>query len=136
SRDFRGLRVWLPLKLFGIEPFREQLDEKLDLIEYAASELRKMDGIEMVAEPQLTILAFRVQGDDARNHALLDAINARKRVMLTGATVEGRFVIRVAVVSHRTHRDRIEMMLEDVRATLATLQSTRRRVDEPPGRTS
>ncbi|HEX6095998.1 MAG TPA: aminotransferase class V-fold PLP-dependent enzyme [Thermoanaerobaculia bacterium] len=121
SRDFRGLRVWLPLKLLGIEPFRRQLDEKLDLITYAAEELRKIDGIEIVAEPQLTILAFRVAGDDARNRALLDSINAKKRVMLTPATVDGRFVIRVAIVSHRTHRDRVEMMLEDVRASVAAL---------------
>ena len=118
SRDFRGLRVWLPLKLFGVEPFREQLDEKLDLIAYAASALRQIEGIEMVAEPQLSILAFRVRGSDADNRALLDRINARKRVMLTGATVEGRFVIRVAIVSHRTHRDRVDMMLEDVRAAM------------------
>jgi aromatic-L-amino-acid decarboxylase len=123
SRDFRGLRVWLPLKMFGIEPFREQLDEKLDLIEYAAAELRRIDGIEIVAPPQLTILAFRVPGDDAKNRALMDAINARKRVMLTGATVNGHFVIRVAIVSHRTHRDRVEMMLEDVRAAVAELNA-------------
>jgi len=122
SRDFRGLRVWLPLKLLGIEPFRQQLDEKLDLIEYAADELRKIEGIEIVAEPQLTILAFRIAGDDARNRALLDAIVAKKRVMLTPATVDGRFVIRVAIVSHRTHRDRVEMMLEDVRASVAALR--------------
>lgn len=121
SRDFRGLRVWLPLKLLGIEPFRQQLGEKLDLIEYAAEELRKIDGLEIVAEPQLTILAFRVAGDDARNRALLESITAKKRVMLTPAIVEGRFVIRVAIVSHRTHRDRVEMMLEDVRASVAAL---------------
>ena len=118
SRDFRGLRVWLPLKLFGIGPFREQLDEKLDLITYAVEELRKIPGIEIVAEPQLTIAAFRIAGDDGRNRALLEAINARKRVMLTGATVDGRFVIRIAIVSHRTHRDRVDMMLDDIRAAL------------------
>jgi aromatic-L-amino-acid decarboxylase len=122
SRDFRGLRVWLPLKMFGIEPFREQLDEKLDLIEHTATELRKIDGIEIVAAPQLSILAFRIEGDDARNQALVDAINAKKRVMLTGATVNGRLVIRVAIVSHRTHRDRVDMMLEDVRQSVAALR--------------
>jgi len=115
SRDFRGLRVWLPLKLFGIEPFREQLDEKLDLAHYAADELRKIDGIEIVAEPQLSILAFRLRGDDERNRRLLERINAPKRVMLTPATVGGRFVIRICVVSHRTHRDRIEMAIDDIR---------------------
>lgn len=119
SRDFRGLRVWLPLKLFGIEPFREQLDEKLDLIEYAVSELRKMDGIEIVAEPQLTITAFRVRGDNDANRELLDRINARKHVLLTPTTLpDGRFVIRIAIVSHRTHRDRVDLMLDDVRAAL------------------
>lgn len=123
SRDFRGLRVWLPLKLLGVAPFRDQLDEKLDLIAYAREELLKIEGIEIVAEPQLTILAFRIAGDDGRNRALLDAINARKRVMLTGATVAGRFVIRVAIVSHRTHRDRVEMMLEDVRESVWSLPS-------------
>jgi len=116
SRDFRGLRVWLPLKLLGIEPFREQLDEKLDLIQYAVDELRKIDGIEIVAEPQLTITAFRYRDDDAATRDLLNRIIARKRVMLTPTTLpDGRFVIRVAIVSHRTHTDRVAMMLEDIR---------------------
>lgn len=122
SRDFRGLRVWLPLKAFGIEPFREQLDEKLDLTRYAVGELRKIDGIDIVAEPQLTIAAFRFRDDDALSRELLARINARKRVMLTPATTpDGRFVIRIAIVSHRTHRDRIDMLLDDVRASAAEL---------------
>jgi aromatic-L-amino-acid decarboxylase len=116
SRDFRGLRVWLPLKMFGIEPFREQLDEKLDLAAYAAAALHEIEGIELVAEPQLSILAFRVAGDDARNREVLQRINARNRVMLTPAVVGGRFVIRICIVSHRTHRDRVDMALDDIRA--------------------
>lgn len=124
SRDYRGLRVWLPLKLFGIEPFREQLDEKLDLIHYAVGELRKIDGIEIVAEPQLTITAF-TYGD--RTRELLDRINAKKRVMLTPTTLpDGRFVIRICIVSHRTHRDRVDMMLEDIRQACAESSSSSR----------
>ena len=125
SRDFRGLRVWLPLKMFGIAPFREQLDEKLDLIRFAVDELRKIDGIEIVAEPQLTITAFRLvraglslEELNALNRDLLERINARKRVMLTPTTLNGRFVIRICIVSHRTHRERVEMAIEDVRAAV------------------
>ncbi len=127
SRDFRGLRVWLPLKLFGIEPFRQQLDEKLDLAAWAAAELHTIEGIEVDAEPQLSIVAFRlVKPDtdlDALNGDLIARINARQRVMLTGAVVDGRFVIRICVVSHRTHRDRMEMCLEDIRAAVSELHT-------------
>lgn len=129
SRDFRGLRVWLPLKLFGIEPFREQLDEKLDLAAWAAAELHTIEGIEIVAEPQLSILAFRLTrpglDDDALNalnRDLIARVNDRQRVMLTGAVVDGRFVIRICVVSHRTHRDRMEMCMEDIRAAVAEMR--------------
>ena len=31
SRGFRGLRVWLPVKMHGIGPFRRNLEEKLEL---------------------------------------------------------------------------------------------------------
>lgn len=127
SRDFRGLRVWLPLKLFGIEPFRQQLEEKLDLAAWAAAELHKIEGIVVDAEPQLSIVAFRLVRDgvdlDALNRDLIARINARQRVMLTGAVVEGRFVIRICVVSHRTHRERMEMCLEDIRAAVDELRA-------------
>jgi aromatic-L-amino-acid/L-tryptophan decarboxylase len=127
SRDFRGLRVWLPLKLFGIEPFRQQLDEKLDLAAWAAAKLHKIEGIEVIAEPQLSIIGFRlVRSDadlDALNRELIARINARQRVMLTGAIVDGNFVIRICVVSHRTHRDRMEMCIEDIRAAVESLRA-------------
>ncbi|HUJ14872.1 MAG TPA: aminotransferase class V-fold PLP-dependent enzyme [Thermoanaerobaculia bacterium] len=119
SRDFRGLRVWLPLKMFGIEPFRELLDEKLDLARWATAELRNVDGIEIVAEPQLSIVAFRHTRID--NRRLLDAINRRKRVMMTGTTIGTEFVIRICVVSHRTHMDRMRMAIDDIRAAVAEL---------------
>jgi aromatic-L-amino-acid decarboxylase len=120
SRDFRGLRVWLPLKLFGIEPFREQLEEKLDLAAWAAAELHKIDCIEVVAEPQLSIVAFRF---GARTRELIERVNARKRVMITGAVVAGELLARLAVVSHRTHRDRMEMGLEDIRESVREMRS-------------
>jgi aromatic-L-amino-acid decarboxylase len=41
--------------------------------------------------------------------------------MLTPGVVGGEFVIRICVVSHRTHRDRMEMCLEDVRAAVKEL---------------
>jgi aromatic-L-amino-acid decarboxylase len=125
SRDFRGLRVWLPLKMFGIVPFRQLLDEKLDLTRWATDELRKIKGIEIVAEPQLSIVAFRLLKRDAipneLNHKLIERINARKRVMLTGTNIGTDFIIRICVVSHRTHMDRMQMCMEDIRAAVAEL---------------
>ncbi|HZI95446.1 MAG TPA: aminotransferase class I/II-fold pyridoxal phosphate-dependent enzyme, partial [Patescibacteria group bacterium] len=50
SRDFRGLRVWLPFKMHGASVFRRCLDEKLDLAQWAAEQLRGIDGIEILAE--------------------------------------------------------------------------------------
>ena len=49
--------------------------------------------------------------------------DARQRVMLTGAIVNGYFVIRICVVSHRTHMDRMQMCLEDIRAAVAELRA-------------
>ena len=39
--------------------------------------------------------------------------------MLTPAVVGEQFVIRICIVSHRTHRDRVDMAIEDIRAEVS-----------------
>ena len=126
SRDFRGLRVWLPLKMHGVGAFRAALDEKLDLAAWACEELRSIEHMEIVAEPQLSILAFRLVPPgldggaiDQLNRDLLRRINHRQRVFLTATTLEGRFVIRICVLSFRTHLDRMRQALEDIREAVS-----------------
>lgn len=130
SRDFRGLRLWLPLKLVGVDAFAAALDEKLDLARYAAQVLEAMPAVELLAAPQLSLLAFRhaparLRGDEAaldlHNERLLAAINGRGRVYLTGTRLRGRFVLRICVLSFRTHRDRVDAGLADVAAAIAEL---------------
>lgn len=126
SKPFRGLRVWLPFALHGAAAFRAALDEKLDLAAWIAGELARRPQIEMVAPPELSLLAFRVRSPgahaeelDAATERLLAAVNTRQRVHLTGTRVRGRFVARICVLSFRTHRDRMEQCLEDLDAALA-----------------
>ena len=122
SRDFRGLRAWFPLKLHGVSAFREALDEKLDLTEHLHGALKADPNLEVPWAPDLSIVPFRLrEGDDAANRALLDRINASMRVFLSSTVLEGRFTLRACIVSHRTHRDRIDECIEIVGRAAAEL---------------
>ena len=122
SRDFRGLRVWLPMKLFGIDAFRDALDEKMDLARWAAEEIRAMRGMEILAEPSLSLTAFRIapEGMSAEdtndlNRRILADVNARQNVYMTGTMLGDRFALRICVLSFRTHSDRMEQAIQDLR---------------------
>jgi aromatic-L-amino-acid/L-tryptophan decarboxylase len=137
SRPFRGLRVWLPFKLYGAGVFRAELEEKLALAHLAADRLREMEGIEMLAEPQLSLLAFRLAPAgvpdselDDLNRRFIERVNARQRVFLTGTRLRGRFALRICVLSFRTHRDRMEQALEDIEAARREVLA---RATSPPG---
>ncbi len=76
----------------------------------------------MLTKPQLSLVAFRLSPAglgpeelNSLNRDFLDRVNGRKRVWLTGTTVGGRFALRICVLSFRTHRDRMEACLKDIR---------------------
>jgi aromatic-L-amino-acid decarboxylase len=128
SRDARGLRVWLPFAMHGAGVFRAALDEKLDLARAAADGLRRLERVEIVAEPELSLLAFRVRRPgasaaeiDALSRRLCARVNEKQRVLLTGAVVKDRFLVRMCILSFRTHADRIAMALADIEASLDEL---------------
>ena len=128
SRGFPGLRVWLCVKLLGAARFRAAIAEKRQLALEAASRISQVPGIVMDAQPQLSLFAFhlswpgaRLDDENAATRALVDGVTARGRVMLTGCSVDGRFLGRVCVLSFRTRRDRIDACVEDAAAEAAVI---------------
>jgi aromatic-L-amino-acid/L-tryptophan decarboxylase len=104
SRAFRGLRIWLPLQLHGAEAFTQALDEKLDLARHAYERLQQTNEFEVPWEPELSVVAFH-HPDGPR---ILDEVNRSRRVFLSSTTIGGRHTLRIAILSHRTHRDRVD----------------------------
>jgi aromatic-L-amino-acid/L-tryptophan decarboxylase len=104
SRALRGLRIWLPLQLHGVAAFTQALDEKLDLARHAYACLQQSDDFEMPWEPELSVVAFH-HPDGPR---ILDEVNRSQRVFLSSTTIRGRHTLRIAILSHRTHRDRVD----------------------------
>jgi aromatic-L-amino-acid decarboxylase len=141
SRDFRGLRLWLPLMLHGAGAFRAALAEKLALAERFCEGLERLAArgleLEIVARPQLSLVAFRLRrrpGEpleqvNDRNRRFLALINGRQRVHLSSTLLPDddgpAFTLRVCVLSFRTHARHIDRALEDVemaaRATAAAV---------------
>jgi glutamate/tyrosine decarboxylase-like PLP-dependent enzyme len=116
TRPFRGLRLWLPLKLAGIAPFRAALEEKLLLAAYFYERLRGVEGFVLGPPPDLSIVAFRYQprNGDANdfNSRLFEAILEDGRIFLSTTTLDGNFTLRMAILSYHTHRRDIDVALE------------------------
>ena len=117
SRPFRGLQVWLPLHLHGIAPFRDALDDALDLAESAYDRLSGIEGVDARWRPDLSIVAFRF-GDDDQGRAAMEAINRERLVHVSPTVVGGRFVLRLAILNRRTTSDHIDHAIDIIEKTL------------------
>jgi len=117
SRPFRALQIWLPLHLHGVAPFREALDSSLDLAEYAHLRLVDIEGLEVPWKPDLSVVAFRFE-DDAIGRLALDTINKERVVHLSPTTIDGRFVLRFAILNRRTTRDHLDHAIDMIEKTL------------------
>ena len=120
SKHFRGLRLWLPLKLIGLRPFRAMLEEKILLARYFYTKVQEIPGIEVGPFPDLSVVIFRYvpsKGDaDTFNKLLVSNIQKDGRVFLSSTIINSKFTLRLAVLSFRTH-------LPIIDKTLVILQS-------------
>ncbi|MGE3468170.1 MAG: pyridoxal-dependent decarboxylase, partial [Pyrinomonadaceae bacterium] len=123
TKHFRGLRLWLPLKLHGLAPFRACLAEKLLLAKYFYDEVQKL-GFESAVEPELSVVTYRyvpLEGDaDAFNKKLLEAVVADGSVFISSTMLHGKFTLRFACLSFRTHLKNVDTLLDRLRDHVAT----------------
>lgn len=115
TRPFRGLRFWLPLKLYGIAAFRAALAEKIYLARYFQEQLEQFPGWEVGPYPELSVVTFRFvapgRDPDTLNERLLKAVLDDGKVFISSTTINGKFVIRLAVLHFRTHLRQVDYLL-------------------------
>lgn len=120
SRHFRAMRLWLPLQLFGLAPFRAALSEKYWLARYLYDKVRQLPHVEVGPEPDLSVVMFRwtPPGRDPNeaSDALVRRIHADGRVFLSSTVLDGRIWLRFGVLSFRTHKATADLALEVVKA--------------------
>jgi len=112
SRDYRGLRVWLPIKTMGIDPFVLNLEEKMELAHFTANELSQMKNIELVSKPELSILTFKHKKGNEATKLLMERINNDQTLFLSSATLDGVLVIRICLLGMKLHFDTISKGLK------------------------
>jgi aromatic-L-amino-acid decarboxylase len=130
SRPYRGLRVWLPLKVFGSAKFEAALLEKRQLAVEACNQVAAIEGIDIVAPPDLSLFAFTLgwpgsslEEQNGATRQLMEGVTARGRVMITGAQVGERFLGRVCVLCFRTRREHVQQCVEDLRLEAARIRA-------------
>jgi glutamate/tyrosine decarboxylase-like PLP-dependent enzyme len=125
TKHFRGLRLWLPLKLHGIAPFRACLEEKLLLAKYFHGEVQKL-GFVSGLEPELSVVVYRYEpksGDaDAFNKNILEAVVADGRVFISSTVLNGKYTLRFACLAFRTHLSTVDLLLEILALEVDRLQ--------------
>lgn len=116
TKHWRGLRMWLPLQLYGLRPFKAALEQKIWLCRYFYEEVQKL-GFEVGPYPELSVCIYRyVPGDgsdaNAFNLALVKKVHEDGRVFISSTTIDGVVWLRLAVLCFRTGLREVDILLE------------------------
>jgi aromatic-L-amino-acid/L-tryptophan decarboxylase len=116
SRPFRALKLWLAFRVHGAAAFRAAIARNLRQARLLHEEVTARCELEaLCGPPPLTIVPFRGLGDgdlDARNAALVRALQDDGRVWVAPARVDGRTCLRPCIVNFRTSDDDVRALVE------------------------
>ena len=112
TRRPRGVPFWFSLALHGTDAYAQAVERTLAVTGEAADEVRAREELELVAEPELSVVAFRRRGWTAPDYERW-AVRLREAgtAFVLPTSHEGETVARLALVNPRT-------TLADVRTVL------------------
>jgi L-2,4-diaminobutyrate decarboxylase len=113
SRRARGLPFWFSLAAHGTRAYAEAIEHTLDVAREAADEIRERPYVELLNEPELTVLVVRRTGWAAADYtAWTERLLGEGIAFVTPTTFAGETVTRFAIVNPRTTRADIAAILD------------------------
>jgi aromatic-L-amino-acid decarboxylase len=116
TREYRALRLWLPLFAYGVDDFVDHLDDKLAFAQLAYHELRSDPAFDLPWEPDLGVVSFRLHNADQDAHARLLSWLRMRGIALSRTTIRGRPALRMCICSHQTEEHHVRDALAAIHA--------------------
>ncbi len=102
GRRFRAIKLWAVLRTYGLSGLRDHIRSGVQMAAHAADLVRADDRFELVTEPALSLVVFRLKAGDGPTLAAMETVNASGEAYLSHTTVNGQAAIRIAIGSWRT----------------------------------
>ncbi len=115
SRRARGLPFWFSLATHGTDAYRDAIETTLAVARAGAEEIRRRPYVELIVEPELSVLVFRRIGWQASDYyAWSRRLLAQGFAFVTPTVHRGETVTRLAILNPRT-------TASDIAGILATM---------------
>jgi L-2,4-diaminobutyrate decarboxylase len=103
TRRARGLPFWFSLAVHGTNAYTRAVEQTLTIARYAADEIRSRPYLDLLHEPDLSVVGFRRRGWTPPDYkAWSERLLAAGEAFVVATTHEGETVTRFAVVNPET----------------------------------
>jgi glutamate/tyrosine decarboxylase-like PLP-dependent enzyme len=133
SRRFRALKVWLALRLYGRNGYRDMIERNIRLAGYMAELVETTPGLVLAAPRELSIVCWRAEPPSITDDEVLNQLQTRiiaeleRRgiAFLSNAALQGgRTAIRACIVNFRTSPADVEAIVRASAELAEELAST------------
>ncbi len=113
TRRARGLPFWFSLATHGTGAYTEAVERTLAVTRFAAEEIGRRDYVEVVREPDLSVVVFRRIGwSPAEYQQWSDRLLADQFAFVVPTSHDGETLTRFAIVNPRTSEEDITAILD------------------------
>jgi aromatic-L-amino-acid decarboxylase len=138
SRGFRALKVWMSIKEHGIVKFGQLIDQNIAQAHYLAGLIESQEKLERMAPLELNIVCFRFNPGEldesslnSVNQELLTRLHENGIAAPSYTTLDGKYCLRAAIANHRTHKDDLDILVNEVLRIGKDLLRTRSNIEMP-----
>ncbi|MFN8372496.1 MAG: pyridoxal-dependent decarboxylase [Anaerolineae bacterium] len=110
TRGFRALKLWMSLKVFGAESFRQAVDWGIGLAELAQRTVENLPNWEITSPAWTSVTSFRytrpdvlsLEEEDELNKEIVNRMTEDGYAFLSTTILKGRVVVRMCIINPRT----------------------------------
>jgi L-2,4-diaminobutyrate decarboxylase len=116
TRRARGLPFWFSLAVHGSDAYTQAVEHTLDVARAGARLIAEAPHLNMLVEPELSVLVFERIGWDAGDYARWSAhLLAEQVAFVTPTTHRGRICTRFAIINPQTSVSDLALIVESMR---------------------